>query len=141
MLRTKNDKAHHLGLPLPAGRMAAYQKVGERTLLFGRTELADKAEDEEVELQFGDAPDLQVIQASLPVKTDPRSGRGGHDNLVEIDSERRETTQFELEILLKAGEKIVDADHTMTMKNGQPLFALSIPAGDKVSVHFRTEGP
>ncbi len=138
VLRTRNDEVHHLGLPLPAGRVAVYQKVAERTLLFGLAELGDKAVDEEVELQFGDAPDLQVFQLSQRAWTG--DGRT-HDNIVEIDNAGREAAAFELEIVLGEGEAIVDADHEMGMKNGQPLFALSLPAGDKVSIHYRTKGP
>jgi hypothetical protein len=134
LLRTKNDKAHHLDLPLPAGRVAAYQKIGERTLLFGRTELADKAVDEEVELQFGEVPDVQVSQVSQWGST-----RWEHVNAVEIDNARRETIAFELEILLEDGETITSADHARRMKNGHPLFALNLAAGDKVWIVYRTE--
>jgi len=136
LLRTRNDKAHHLDLPLPAGRVTAYQKIGERTMLFGWTELADKAVDEEVELKFGEASDILVSQLSQRGAT-----RWTHDNVVEIDNAARETIAFELEIELEEGEKIVSSDHEQRMKNGHPIFALSLAAGDKAWIVYRTEAP
>ena len=50
ILRTKNDKAHNLGLPLPSGAFVIAQDHDQRTMVLGEPTLRDTAEDEKVEL-------------------------------------------------------------------------------------------
>lgn len=65
VLRTQNQKARGLGLPLPAGRVAIFEASGARPLLLGEDDLADKAIAEEVELALGQSPDVQARRVRL----------------------------------------------------------------------------
>ena len=65
VLRTQNQKARGLGLPLPAGRVAIFEAGGARPLLLGEDDLADKAIAEEVELALGQSPDVQARRVRL----------------------------------------------------------------------------
>src|SRR5882757_586508 len=60
LLRTKNSAANHLGLPLPSGGVAVFGAVGGQRLLEHESDLRDTAADEEVEINMGDSPDVQV---------------------------------------------------------------------------------
>src|SRR3546814_13763140 len=62
VLRTKNDAAHHLGLALPSGKVAVFERAGTRALLVGEAGIGDTTIDEEVEIALGPAPDVQVRQ-------------------------------------------------------------------------------
>ncbi len=54
-LRAKNRIADGLGLPLPAGKLALYQKDRQRDLLLGEGAVGDKAVGEEVEIDVATA--------------------------------------------------------------------------------------
>lgn len=58
LLRAKNEKAQGLGLPLPAGKVAIFETIGETDLLAGETDLRDLSIAEEVELEMGASPDV-----------------------------------------------------------------------------------
>ena len=58
LLRAKNEKASGLGLPLPAGRAAVFETVGDSDLLVGEMDLRDLAIAEDVELELGRSPDV-----------------------------------------------------------------------------------
>src|SRR5258707_1552058 len=61
LLRPINDVAHHLGLPLPSGRIAVFAMRDGGTLLQHESNLRDLAVDEEVEIDMGESSDVQVI--------------------------------------------------------------------------------
>lgn len=65
LLRTQNQKARGLGLPLPAGRVAIFEASGARPLLLGEDDLADKAIAEDVELGLGQSPEVQASRVRL----------------------------------------------------------------------------
>lgn len=60
MLRTRNDKAHHLGMPLPAGTLLIQQDQAAQMMVLGEVPLRDTAEDEKLDLAIGNAPDITV---------------------------------------------------------------------------------
>src|SRR3546814_16241696 len=62
VLRTKNDAAHHLGLALPSGKVAVFERAGTRALLVGEAGIGDTTIDEEVENALGPAPAATVRQ-------------------------------------------------------------------------------
>ena len=65
VLRSRNDKAHGLGLPLPAGRLVAQQAHRGRMLPVGQPALRDTAEDEKIELRLNLASDIRVERATV----------------------------------------------------------------------------
>src|SRR5882757_287662 len=60
LLRTMNDASHHLGLPLPSGRVAVFAMRDGGTLLQHESNVRDLAVDEEVEIDMGESSDVQV---------------------------------------------------------------------------------
>jgi hypothetical protein len=60
LFRFKNNKDNGLGEPLPAGRVSLFQQGGEQRFLVGEASIADKANDEEVDLVFGSASNVTV---------------------------------------------------------------------------------
>jgi hypothetical protein len=128
LLRTKNNAANHLGLPLPSGRVAVFlQNDGER-LLAHESDVRDLAIDEEVEIGMGDAPDVQVT-----AKQDADSYR------VDIANARPEAIHFELTLnFYDAPVHVGKADRPMGTKNGHPIFRLSVPANSTLTLHYHT---
>jgi hypothetical protein len=153
-LRTRNDAAHALALPLPSGQVASFLVRGDASLLVAESPLRDVALDEQFELSLGDSPDVQVeavrehrsIPASgtaalplLPGMKPWRSARVDDVNRVEIHNARADSIRFELRVQLPDGARVIGADHALHTRDGQPLFELRIPAGSRETIRYQTE--
>ena len=130
MIRTLNDKAHQLGLPLPAGAMLFQQNQFGRTMVVGEPDLADTAEDEKIELPLGISSDVTIKRRT--VRHDDKS----QDHEVIVANAGASDVVLELKVPLSGAAKLTSSDHTMAKRDGQPLFVLQIPAGDKVTLHY-----
>ncbi len=152
LLRTINDVTHRLGLPLPSGRVAVFAARDGETLLEHESNLRDLAVDEEVEIDMGDSPDVQVTAAKEKATIDParthelplvpgvlhlRSAQVEAVNHVDISNARRTEIQFELRLRLPEGGRVVRADHRSGIKNGRPIFRLTIPANETVTLRYQ----
>jgi hypothetical protein len=56
-----------------------------------------------------------------------------------ISNARPSAIAFELRLRLPAGGSIVRADHVLANKNGRPIFRLTIPANQSVTLRFQTQ--
>jgi hypothetical protein len=152
LLRTKNNVANHLGLPLPSGRVAVFAAGGGETLLQHESNLRDLAVDEEVEIDMGVSPDVEVTAEkedttldSAPAERLPpvpgvpqlRSARVATVNRVEVSNARAAEIHFELRVRLPEGGRIVRADHPLGAKNGRPIFRVTIPAHETVTLRYQ----
>ncbi len=135
LLRTVNSTANHLGLPLPSGRIAVFAARGGEKLLLHEADIRDLAVDEEIEIDLGDTPDIQVAavkeSAAGPARTQAHAIR------VDVTNARPAAVNFELRLQLRAGDRVVRPDHPVGTKNGRPIFLLSIPANGSVSVRYQ----
>jgi hypothetical protein len=128
LLRTKNNAANHLGLPLPSGRVAVFLQHGGERLLAHESDVRDLAIDEEVEIGMGDAPDVQVTAT-----------QDGESYRVDIANARPAAIQFELTLNFHdAPVRVRNADRRMGTKNGHPIFRLSVPENSTVTLHYQT---
>jgi hypothetical protein len=128
LLRTRNDAAHHLGLPLPSGSVMVFTDRGGASLLLHQSAMRDLAVNEEVEIDLGTSADLQVkaLKQNAQVR-------------VEVSNARAAAVQFELRLSLGQGARLVRADHELASKNGRPIFRLSIPAGETATINYQVE--
>lgn len=152
-LRTRNDAAHHLGLPLPSGYVASFVKGQDATLLLDEVPLRDVAVDEEFEIGAGDSPDVQVSAVTENSTVGQRTERPppflhGAERLsfaevddvsrVEIHNARPSAIHFELRLRLTDGAQLISANHTPTERDGRPLFKLAIPANGSATIRYQT---
>jgi len=152
LLRTTNDVTHHLGLPLPSGRVAVFAARDGETLLEHESNLRDLAVDEEVEVDMGDSPEVQVTAAKEKTTIDParthllplvpgvlhlRSAHVEAVNHVDISNALGVEIQFELRLRLPEGGRVVRADRPVRIKNGRPMFRLTIPANETVTLRYQ----
>jgi hypothetical protein len=158
LLRATNDTPNHLGLPLPSGRVAVFtirhaDRLHDR-LLVCETGLRDLAVDEDVEIDMGSSPDVVVsavrerstVDAAhaetlpeVPGVPARRSVPVDDIERIEISSARDVETRFELRLRLPEGAHVVRADHSMGMKNGRPIFRLTIPAHATATIRYQTQ--
>jgi hypothetical protein len=154
LLRTTNIAANHLGLPLPSGTVAVFTLRDGQRLLLNEAGLRDTAVAEEVEINLGSSADVQVSlsKESSSVDTEHaemlplvpgvsalRAVKVDDICRVEIRNARSTPVPFELRLQLPADAGIVRADHPLGLKNGRPLFRLTLPANDSAIVRFQTQ--
>jgi hypothetical protein len=152
LLRTMNDAPNHLGLPLPSGRVAVFAAREGETLLQHHSNLRDLAVDEEVEIDMGVSSDVEVTAQQEQTTIDPgrtdslplvpgvltlRSADTETVNRVEISNARAAEIHFELRLRLPEGGRVVRADHPLGTKNGRPIFRLTIPANETVTLRYQ----
>jgi hypothetical protein len=128
LLRTRNDAAHRLGLPLPAGRVQVFGMHAGELLLEHQSALRDLAVNEEMELDLGPSADVSV------------AAYRDHDaHRVEVANARPSAIALELQLRLPDGTRITTSDRTPEAKNGRPMFRFSVPAGGVAIVNYRTQ--
>ena len=160
LLRTKNDEENNLGLPLPQGRVQLFERIGEgtteRRLLAGETTLRDLTIDEETEFRFNGGPDVQARQILEMRTLSPERGlpwlpllrilpgiNAGSKTLeqinrIELTNARPYDVTVEVRLYLQAGAEMVRADAPYGQKNGRPIFRLTLPANDSLTVRYQT---
>jgi hypothetical protein len=154
LLRTTNSTANHLGLPLPSGTVAVFAPHdGEQLLLF-EAGLRDTAVGEEVEIDMGSSADVQVSLSKessgidsahaemlplVPGVSALRAVKIDDISRVEISNASASPVPFELRLQLQADAGIVRADHALGVKNGRPIFRLTIPANGSATLRFQTQ--
>jgi hypothetical protein len=142
LLRTVNSTANHLGLPLPSGAVSVFAQHKEQRLLAHQSTVRDLAVDEEVEIDMGLSPDVEVTVVNEKTTIEPQRRRVRLDDArVEVSNARASSIQFELRLQLPAGARVIHADHPLSSKNGRPLFRLTIPANQTATVRYQTQRP
>ncbi|MBS0483328.1 MAG: hypothetical protein JSR96_14515 [Proteobacteria bacterium] len=130
ILRTKNDKAHNLGLPLPSGAFVISQDQGQRTMMIGQPDLRDTAEDEKVELALGPAPDVTVERRTVS------RGKRYQRQEIKISNAGAEPVTLELRYNVWGAIILDDADGTLTKQDGLPTFTLNLAPNSVQSLHY-----
>ena len=132
LLRTRNDKDHQLGLPLPSGAFLIQQEHWGRSMRIAEPSLKDTAEDEKIELFAGTSPDV-TVSVRVPCCSGP-----GRVFEIEIGNAGRDAVAFELKVPVYGSWKIVDADAKWEKRDGVPVFAINVPAEGTVKLRFNT---
>jgi hypothetical protein len=130
ILRTRNDKEHQLGLPLPSGAVVIEQDHWGRTMRIAEPTLRDTAENEKIELGAGYSPDVTVVRRTQK--------REGNTNYVEVElaNASPQDIVFELKVPVYGNWKIVDASMQWEKRDGVPLFVLRMPANGSVTLRY-----
>ena len=153
VLRTRNDRAHHLGLPLPSGRVAAFYEREGVPLLVNEAPLRDVAVDEEFEIDVGEAPDVRINAGTADRAVDPkklkrlrlsphvvvRSSEVDEVHVIQVTNARSTPAFVELSVLVPDGATIGEADHVPGTRNGHPTFSLTVPAEGTAIIQYRTQ--
>jgi hypothetical protein len=141
-----------LNLPLPSGQVATFYERDGVPLLVHEAPLRDITLDEEVEIDAGEAPDLQVTATveSRGVTVSPRklplvpgafhlrSRQVDATNRVEVSNARSQPVVVELRLTLGGTLQLARADHTPFMHNGHQTFRLTVPAEGSATVTYQT---
>ena len=151
-LRTRNNAANHLGLPLPSGQVAVFAtRSGGEALLVNQADVRDLAVNEEVVIEMGESADVEV-QATTEERNVSARSRGiplvpglslreadvSEIRRVEVTNARTQPAQCELRLRLDEGTQVVRADHALTTRQGRPAFRLTVAAQGSAVVRYQT---
>lgn len=124
-LRARNDSAHHLGLPLPAGSTSTYIKHQGVPLLVSEGSLRDTAVNEDLLFDLGYAADVTV------------SADGSQINLTNAEAD---PIRVEITLDLEPDEKVIESNCTPFIHNGQTRFHVTVPPQGTFTLNYQT-GP
>ena len=126
VLRTENTKANGLGLPLPSGRVAAFEPGGSMSLLVGEGALSDRAIGQEVEIAAGNSSDVRY-----QIRPGQR-GKTRRNFTVRVTNARPVAVTFEMPIayqLASANAKLVEHKSVKTWR-------VTVPANGNAKLDF-----
>ena len=123
-LRAKNRVADGLGLPLPAGKLALYQRGSTRELLLGEGSVGDKAVGEEV--------DVDVATATGVIARNVKGTDNRHTLTVTNDN------AYPVAFVAKLGDrKLRGFSGKVRKKDGEWLWAVTVPANGTATLDYR----
>jgi hypothetical protein len=128
-LRAVNKADKGLGLPLPAGPVALFERQDGRELLIGESSTGDKAVGEDVEIEFGAASNVTLELRN--VKNEPR-GR-------QFEAVVRNANPFAIryEGDFEIGDmQVRKASAKLAKKDGRNLWAVTVPANGSVTLRY-----
>ena len=130
MLRTRNDKQHALGLPLPAGAFLIDQLQFGRPMVLAEPPLRDTAIDEKIELMIGTVSDVTVEHRCL------RNEHPKYAMETTISNAGANSIQFELVIENGVEMKITDSTVPVIERDGVRMMIVTIPAESSVVLGY-----
>jgi hypothetical protein len=151
VLRTRNDSAHHLGIPLPGGRVDTFTGNADTPVLLEQAPLRDIAVGEELEIGAGKAPGVQV--RTVDEKTASSSGtlpllpgvvhlrHAVQDDVrrIEITNASNQDTLVEARLQLPYQTQLIRAEPAPVPRYGRQVLAARVPARGRVMMRYRTE--
>ncbi len=153
LLRTRNDKEHKLGLPLPAGAFVVEQDHWGRTMLLGQPVLRDTAEGEKLELALGAAPDVTARRRTL--RRDPKAPSSDPADLTAemlalwrsgtsveeftLSNAADHPVRLELKLQLQGTAKVRRASLPLDKEDSQPILRIDLPANSVTRLHYTVD--
>ncbi len=133
MMRLENNTGHGLGQPLPAGNISLRLRYGGRELFAGEHPLTrDVPVNEPFEIDGGAASDVSITQ-----RMTSDTGRG---KAFELTATNAKSTAVTVEIRhqrgYRAGFKVAAESKAHSLKAGDPVWRLAIPAGESRMLNY-----
>lgn len=128
VVRLRNRKRDGLGLPLPAGRVAVFQEGRMRPILLGEAALADKAVDEDVEL---DLPPTPAVAADLELVAEE-----AQQLRYRLTVSNANPWQIAYEAQFALGAERFETSRKMTTSNGKRIWSVTVPANGRATLDY-----
>lgn len=138
-LRIKNEKRQGLGRPLPSGTMAVLEPAqSPRLVLAGEKELKDTPIGLPFDIELGEAMDVFVETVVTDDETfETEVGDEEQANVeVRFGNDKPVPVVIEFRQAAAEGLRIVRESRKHTMKDGDPMWRLELPAGGRASLSY-----
>jgi hypothetical protein len=133
VLVAENRKADGLGLPLPSGSFTLFAMRGAEPFLLGEGRMTDRAIGEKVEVMLDPGPGVRLLQTQL--------GRKGKRREATIEVTNDGDRPAPVEVLFDPGSKVSPVGARLSRRDGQPLWAVTVPANGSVTLRYRWDDP
>jgi hypothetical protein len=153
--RTRNDRGHHLGLPLPSGRIASFVANEQTAVLLDEAPVRDTPLDQEVEFDLGESADVRLatttedrLRVNVPEEPElpilpgiwlKRSAPLQAVNRIDITNARDVPVVVEITLYLDDDQRLVKATVIPKTHNGRPTFTVTVPANVDESISYQTQ--
>jgi hypothetical protein len=139
LLRTKNVEKNGLGRPLPTGQIQFFEPAGGRPMLAGEGWLRDTAVGEDVELGFGESPDIMFTARTVAVgkaRGDDEDDRPVTQE-VRLSNATRNRADVEVEIAFNEEDyDLSKPSHKLVRKKGRNVWQARVPANGTARLTF-----
>jgi len=126
VLRADNRAAVGLGLPLPAGGVALFQRRAGTPLLIGESRLADRAVGDEVEIAVGGGNDVFYSVTARP----PLADRAPYH----LEVRNAHATPVVFEYVIPAS--LASPETGLVERKGQKAWRVTVPANGTAALDF-----
>jgi hypothetical protein len=131
LLVTRNRTAEGLGMPLPAGTLQLFDAAaGGRPILIGEGTIPDRAINEDVEIEIGEASGVRAVDE----ETD--SGPDWEDHVLTVTNDQAAPVRYEAEFEVDEGDRFRPRER-LARRNGRPLWAVTVPANGSATLRYR----
>lgn len=143
MLRSKNNRDKGLGLPLPSGQVAVFEQADGQSLLAGETSIPDLTVEDDVELVFGESPDVQYIQRRLTSRRedDGRDVASSARYEVELTNAKNERVKVEVGFKVYDDWTIEHSSSRLKLVKGRKTWIAEVPANGKAKLSYTLVKP
>lgn len=136
-LTARNRVADGLGLPLPAGPVAAFEPGGRGLLLIGEGSLDDKAIGEDVEIAIAEA--TQVTVGTEETAKDEKRDRRSY--AVTVRNANPWPVTHRLRIAKDDAQRVRNASARLVQEDGFTVWRTTIPANSERTLRYRIDTP
>lgn len=139
LLRAQNKESDGLGLPLPAGPVALFERQGERSLLIDESSTDDKAVGEEVEVKF---PATANVTVELKQQQAPQKQSGPRRYAFELIVRNANPFPVQFEGKFDIDPPLMRRPSVkLGKKDGQNLWAVTVPANASRTLTYQVQLP
>lgn len=133
-LRTANNAANGLGLPLPAGRAAVFQGGDIRPIMIGTATVGDKAVGEDVAFKLDAGPAVQAQLTQLSTGPHARRYRLVCTNV------HPWPVDYEANIRAAPGQHVSAGGRELSKHDGVPQWRTIVPANGSAALDYDVGG-
>ena len=134
LLRMQNKEAGGLGVPLPSGQAAVFERVGDRELLVGEGAMRDHAVGEKVDLVIGTSSQVRIdVENHVPPKN------GGHDYRVTVTNANAHAADVEIGFRVDDHDGLDSRIGKLPRRDGLLSWTARVPANGRKTFHYRVK--
>lgn len=133
MVRMRNREQDRLGIPLPAGPVAVFQRAATRAMLIGESAIDDKTVGEEVEFTAAAASTV-----SVKIDQGATDASGSRTNTLTVSNANPRAIIFEAEFILDPAVTLSGFSKRTLPVDGKLRWPITIPANGRAVLTYRS---
>jgi hypothetical protein len=142
LLRTRNVASTGLGLPLPSGRLSVFEQGLARPVFGGEGSVDDVAIGQELEIQYGESPDVQIRHRLVSEQKKTGTGDDQEDSwtrrVYEIEIANAGSRPATVEAYLGAGGnvRLAKASRRLRTRGRDRLWLARVPGKGRIALTY-----